>query len=89
MPQIIITVKDDEKNVLYDLEVPNDLEVEKLLDDIIQTLTGANPALTWNLEQVSLLSPKHNRTLQPDKTLKEECIWNGDYLHLIENQPQV
>lgn len=84
MAQIIITVSDKLSGTEYDVEVPNDLECEKLLDDIIQALTGANPQLHWDLYTSVLESPKLKKALNPRKTLSEEGIWNGDFLYIME-----
>lgn len=84
MAQIIITVCDKRTGVTYDTEVPNDLEVDKLLDDLIQALIGANPSLGWDLNAAFLSSPKLGRKLFLRKTLREEGIWNGDYLLIGE-----
>lgn len=84
MAQIIITVCDSHTGIVYDTEVPNDLETDKLLDDLTQALIGANPSLDWDLNATTLSSPKLGRQLSPQKTLREEGIWNGDYLFIEE-----
>lgn len=81
---IILTVCDRNLNISYDVEVPDDLETDKLLDDLIQTLKGADPTLDWNQDAASLSSVKLGRRLSPQKTLKAEGIWNGDYLYIEE-----
>lgn len=70
---------------MYDVEVPDNLETGKLLDDLIQALTGADPSLHWELSAAWLSSPKLERPLSPQKTLREEGIWNGEYLLIREN----
>ena len=84
MAQIIITVRDKRTGITYDTEVPNDLEIDKLLDDLTQTLMGADPSLHWNLDNTELSSPKLGRQLSRQKTLEGEGIWNGDYLFISE-----
>lgn len=84
MAQIIITVCDKRTGEPYDMEVPNDLEVDKLLDDLTQALMGANPSLNFILNAAFLSSPKLGRKLFPRRTLREEGIWNGDYLFIDE-----
>lgn len=80
MAQIIITARDRKTGLDFDVEVPNDLEADKLLDDLIQALMGADPNLFWDLYSTRLLNPKTGREIAPDRTLREEGIWNGDYL---------
>ena len=84
MSQIIITVFDRRTGSSFDTEVPDDLEVDKLTDDLIQALIGADPSLYWDLELTKLGSPKLGRDLFPEKSLREEGIWNGDYLFISD-----
>lgn len=82
MNQIIVTVVDLKASRQYDVEVPTDLELEKLLDDIVQTLICYEPELSYSLNRTVLYSPKKGKNLDSSKNLKEEGIWNGDYLIL-------
>lgn len=82
MAQIIITACDQRSGIAYDVEVPNDLEAEKLLDDLIQALVGTNPDLYWDLYRAQLINPKTGAPISPERTLREEGVWNGDYLFI-------
>ena len=82
MEQIIVTIADIKKNRQYDLEVPTELEIEKLLDDIVQTLVGYEPDCTFGFGEVELYSPGRRKNLDRHKSLQEEYIHNGDYLIL-------
>lgn len=47
MNHLIVTVGDSFSGRKFDLEVPKDVESEKLLDDILETLRGYAPELQW------------------------------------------
>ncbi len=81
MNMIIITLTNPNRSFEYDLEVPNDLECEKLIDDIIQTIICYNPELMYTTLQSNLYIPKaHMRKLQTGETLEQAGVFNGDYL---------
>ena len=82
MNQIIVTVVDLKAGRQYDVEVPLELELEKLLDDIIQTLICYEPELSYSLSRTVLYSPRKGKILDPSSCLKAEGIRNGDYLIL-------
>ena len=84
MAQIIVTVVDRATGISYDMEVPNDLDADKLLDDVTQALIGADPSFDWDMGQIRWYSPKLGRYLKSKATLLEEGIWNGDYLYISE-----
>ncbi len=81
MKEIIITVCDEKSGKQYDVEVPNDLNVENLMDDLLQAIIGYDPDLCWNLSRMQLYSPRKGRYLELSRTLYEEGIWNGDYIY--------
>lgn len=82
MNQIIVTVVDLKAGRQYDVEVPLELELEKLLDDIIQTLICYEPELSYSLNGTVLYSPRKGKILDPSSSLKAEGIRNGEYLIL-------
>ena len=84
MERIIITITERIYGYSYDLEVPTNLRIDMLLDDITQTLMGYNPQYNFNLDYVQLISRRMNRILSENKTLDEESVWNGDILELYE-----
>lgn len=82
MNQIIVTVVDLKAGRQYDVEVPIELELEKLLDDIVQTLICYEPELSYSLSGTVLYSPRKGKILDSFSSLKAEGIRNGDYLIL-------
>ena len=81
MSKIIITLTDEKKSFAYDLELPTDLENEKLIDDIVQTIISYNPELMYQTMNTKLYVPKLNmREINKDETLDDLGIFNGDYL---------
>jgi uncharacterized ubiquitin-like protein YukD len=80
MNLIIITVTDDKQSFFYDLEVPCDLAVEKLIQDIVETLNGLNPMLMMSHIGSTLVCRRNHMRLLPNKTLNDSCVRNGDYV---------
>lgn len=84
MNHLIVTVCDNFSGRQFDLEVPKDVESEKLLDDILETLRGYAPELQWRIAEVSLWDRRLGRLLKPGETLENAGVWNGDYLYLAQ-----
>lgn len=82
MKQLIITVVDIKTGRQYDVQVPAELELEKLLDDIVQTLISYEPELSYSIGDTVLYCPRKGCVLEETSTLKREGIRNGDYLIL-------
>ena len=81
MAKIIITLTDEKESFAYDLELPTDLENEKLIDDIIQTIISYNPDLMYQTMRTKLYVPKLNmKEMKNDETLEDLGVFNGDYL---------
>lgn len=82
MKQLIVTVVDKKMGRAYDVQVPAELEIDKLLDDIVQTVIGCEPELSYSLGETVLYSPRKGCVLEASSNLKREGIRNGDYLIL-------
>lgn len=80
MKNIIVTVRNAEKNNSYDLEIPVDLEGEKLLDDIVQTLNGCDSSLYLQAVRSELICERTGRRLEGTQTAEESGIRNGDFI---------
>ncbi|MDD6526560.1 MAG: EsaB/YukD family protein [Oscillospiraceae bacterium] len=81
MSKVIITLEDEKKSFSYDLELPTNLEYEKLIDDIVQTIISYNPDLMYQTNEVRLMIPKLNMAAMRDgETLEQLGVLNGDYL---------
>lgn len=85
MDPIIITVVDHFSGRDFDIEVPVDIEIFKLIDDITQTLHGYCPELWWDIADVTLYSRRQRHRLDVNKTLHEEKVWNGDYIDILSS----
>lgn len=85
MNKVIITLQDDNNSFAYDLELPTDLEFEKLIDDIVQTIISYNPNLFYQTMKTSLIIPKlEMKKMQNGETLEQLGVYNGDYLIIRE-----
>ena len=84
MDSIIITVTNIKKSFLYDLEVPVNLTIDKLKDDIVETLNGYNPDLFLRTATTDLFCNRIGRKIKPEETLEMAGVWNGDYITIME-----
>lgn len=84
MESIIVTVTNIAKAYLYDLEVPANITIDKLKDDIVETLNGYNPDLFLRTATTELFCNRIGRRLNADETLESAGVWNGDYVTIIE-----
>ena len=82
MKTIIVTVTNEKGEFCEDLEVPTDLELKKLKEDIIQTLEGWRPELYLDYFQTEVKHGRTGCTLKEEDTLEEAGVWNGDYIIL-------
>ncbi|WP_195451471.1 EsaB/YukD family protein [Anaeromassilibacillus sp. 1001302B_160321_C8] len=84
MESIIVTVTNISKAYLYDLEVPTNITIDKLKDDIVEALNGYNPDLFLRTATTELFCNRIGRQLKADETLENAGVWNGDYITIIE-----
>ncbi len=84
MENIIVTVTNVAKTYLYDLELPTEITVDKLKDDIVEALNGYNPELFLRTASIELFCNRIGRRLQAEDTLESAGVWNGDYITIVE-----
>ncbi len=84
MDHIIVTVTNMQKTFLYDLDVPANLTVDKLKDDIVEALNGADPSLFLRTAATELFCNRLGRQLAAEETLETAGVWNGDFITLLE-----
>ena len=87
MAKIIITLTDKNNSFSYDIEVPNDVEADKLLTDITAAIIGFDNKIPFNIDSsLNLIAPKNGmHPIDNSKTLLEVGVFNGDYI-LLEPQ---
>lgn len=83
MGKIMVTVE-LKKQMRLDLELPLDVEISQLLDDITQTIMAYWSNLYLLPEQMKLYDVRMKRYLAPEGTLDSERVWNGDVLRLTQ-----
>lgn len=84
MGNIIITVTNQSKSYFYDIEIPVELSIRNLKDDIVEALNGYNPNLFLKAATVSLFCNRTGHTLTDDETMETAGVWNGDYITIKE-----
>lgn len=83
MDRIIVTIRVGKNAKEYDMELPMDQRIKDLTRDIADSLEGLNPLLYFDPETCCLLNQRNGRRLDPERTLSEECVWNGDLLDVV------
>lgn len=84
MENIIVTVTNHTRSYLYDLEVPTNITIDKLKDDIVETLNGYKPELFLRNVSTELYCNRLGRQILHEETLQSAGVWNGDYITIIE-----
>lgn len=84
MENIIVTVTNQMRSFFYDIEVPTNLTIDKLKEDIVEALNGYNPNLFLSAATSKILCNRTNHLLEDDETLESAGVWNGDYLTIKE-----
>ena len=77
MVMVTILVKAEGKNIAYDMELPANVPALILVNQYRRALriSGKNKVL-W--------AKRLDRNINPDETLENAGIWDGDYLELNE-----
>ena len=78
-PYVIVTVQDPQKTFAYDVEVPTDVEVGKLADDIAEVINSYSRKNRVP-SGVGLACFRLKKKLNPAETFAEAGIWTGDTL---------
>lgn len=81
METVMITIRDEKGSFVYDLELPYDLEAAPLSASIAEALIHYNHRLPLTGKE-TLYVPRVHRKLQPDETLGQAGVRNGDYIVL-------
>lgn len=84
MDNIIITITNQSRSFFYDIEVPIELAISNLKDDIVEALNGYNPNLFLKAATAALLCNRTGHILADDETMETAGVWNGDYITIIE-----
>lgn len=84
--EIIVTVKDKKGSFTYDVEVPVKITVEKAARDIVEVLNYYKGGVTILPNgRYRLRNERTSAVLNPQKTLYECGVWQGDVLTILES----
>ena len=85
MDTVIITLTNTNNSFLLDLEVPVDVTVEKLKEDLYEALNIYNPELYIRpASAFELYCKRLGVYLIRESTLRQEGVWNGDIIFMTE-----
>ena len=79
-PYIIITVQTDNKDFVYDIEVPTNVPAGRLGNDIIEALTVHNQIVSSIALKGSLFCKRLSMTIPEEMTFLEAGVWSGDVI---------
>lgn len=99
MESIIVTVTNTDRSpydhscasmlfeFFYDIELPTNVVVNQLLQDIVDTLKAydSNIISYMNLDasNIKLLHKRKGTHLELEKTLEDQGVWDGDYIIVL------
>lgn len=78
---IMVTLRDENGTFAYDLELPYDMEAERLTEQIVRALGAYNRKLRFTGSE-GLYAPRLRRRLRPCETMEQVGLQNGEYLVL-------
>ena len=84
MENIIITIRDRNKNFSKDMEIPTTVPMKLVTEKIIANLALLYPSYPFYDTRWTLLCERTDRRVSMENTAEECGIWNGDYLILTE-----
>lgn len=82
MEMVMVTLRDEGHTFAYDLELPYEMETERLIGQIAEALHAYNHNLTLSTDS-KLYFPHERQLLRPWESLAQAGVHNGDYLVLV------
>lgn len=79
---IVITVQAENLDKIYDLEVPTNVKVRQLAENIRDVLNSYLSDKVLNQSHCILYSERLQRVLSNEETFYEAGIWNGDVIQM-------
>lgn len=83
MNSIIVTVTNEEKTFLYDIEIPKTAAADKLKKDIVEVLNDYDQSLNLHSRSAEIFCNRLGRRLRPEETAEEAGLWEGDYITIL------
>ena len=79
-PYIIVTIQTENKDFVYDIEVPTNVPAGRLGDDIIEALTAYNQNIGKIVLKGYLFCKRLSMTIPEEMTFLEAGVWSGDVI---------
>lgn len=79
-PYIIITVQTDNKDFVYDIEVPTNVPAGRLGSDILEALNTHDQIVSTLALKGSLFCKRLSMTIPEEMTFLEAGVWSGDVI---------
>ena len=81
-PFVIITVRDEQEQFSYDMEVPTDVPVSQVTANIAEVLNYYKKKEIVPMKGCRLINKRTKKELSPDSTFGKEGIWQGDVVYI-------
>ena len=79
-PFVIVTLRDEYNRINYDVELPTDVPVKRLYNDIEEALKSYAESVPAGSDSGSLYCERMGKDLPGSSTFAELGIWSGDIL---------
>lgn len=83
MKRIIVTLTNQSRHFCYDVELPLNIKIRQLKEQIEEAIRVFDPNVFEGMPQYTLYGNRIGRNLVDDETLEEAGVWNGDYLMIL------
>ncbi len=86
MDTLLITLTNSNQSFSFDIEYPSHITVGKFKEDLHEALNAHKPDLYIRpAVAFELYCNRLGVRLNPERTLREEGIWNGDIITMTED----
>lgn len=79
-PFVIITIQDENRKFIYDIEVPTDVVAGQLVTDIAEVLSSYQPGAGTVKSPKQLYCQRLKKALSANETFGSAGIWTGDII---------
>ena len=84
MKKIIVTLTDGKNSFFTDMELPVDYPVRMMYPTIVDLINQNQTKVRFENTNILMAANRQKKVIEPNSTLEEAGIWNGDYITLIQ-----
>jgi len=79
---MILTIITNLSNQRFDMDIPGDVPVSKITKDLAECLAVLTKRRV-NADKLAIISERLDKVLVSDNSLRDEGVWQGDYLKIM------